>query len=225
MNTEGIPGQALKRKKTRRLKRRRLQDYKKMNVNETPSKKVRKQPAAPENTTQFLMEDREQLEPIDFVCSPANSTSSSCCCSNSTSSVRGSPVDERDFDYCSDIEENFDQVYFENDFNNVYDNIQAETLFELTKQELINRYLNLEKREEELLKRVKSISSDEGMDTSFVDLSSVGDFTVSKNNKEMAANGSSCRSACDHNSLVSQLQELRNVNSQLIQENERLRGC
>jgi len=220
MNTEGLPAQALKRKKTRRLKKRQLQDYKRTDLYETPTKKVKKQTAAPENTTQFIMDDREQHEPkFNFnMCSPSTSPSSTCSCSNSTSSVRGSPFDEQDFDYCSDFEENFDQVYFEKDFNDVYDNIHAETLYSLTKQELINRYLNLEKREEELLKRVRLMScEEEKVETTFMDL--LAEDTSAK----MAAveNTTSCRSK----ELISQLEELRTVNSQLAQENERLRGC
>jgi len=214
MNTEGLPTQALKRKKTRRLKKRRLQDCKKMDSINTPSKKLRPQIAAPENTTQFIMDDHEQQHFNFDMCSPSTSPFSSC--SGSTSSVRGSPIDDQEFNYCSDIEENFDQIYFENDFNKVYDNIHAETLFALTKQELISRYLNLEKREEELIRRVKLVNGSDSLDTSFVE-SEDSTATNTRDNEEMAP-------TCHQNTLVSQLQELRNVNSQLLQENERLRG-
>lgn len=218
MNTDGLPTQALKRKKTRRLKKRRLQDYQKVDSNNTPIKKGRKQIAAPENTTQFIMADQEQQHFNFEMCSPSTSPFSACSGSDSTSSVRGSPVDDQEFNYCSDIEENFDQVFFENDFNKVYDNIHAETLFELTKQELINRYLNLEKKEEELIRRVKLMSGNESMDTSFVDLADSTTTTTTRDKGEEMA--PTCQST-----LVSQLQELRNANSQLLKENERLRGC
>jgi len=217
MNAEGLPSQALKRKKTRRLKRKRLQDLKKTEHHEIPLKKTKKQPAAPENTTQFLMDDQE---PFDFnLCSPTASPSTYSC---STSSVRGSPADEHDFDYFSDIEENFDQVFFEKDFNNVYDNIHAETLFSLTKQELISRYLNLEKREEELLKTIRSMSCDEQMETSFVDL-----LSLNAVNNGKAVSSPTTMDACrsSENSLISQRDDLRNTSSQLAQENERLRAC
>lgn len=219
MNTEGLPTQALKRKKTRRLKKRKLQDYKRTDQYETSMKKARKQLAAPENTTQFIMDDREQLEPFDFT-----TTSPCSSCSNSTSSVRGSPVDEHEFDYCSDFEENFDQVYFEKDFNDMYDNIHAETLFSLTKQELINRYMNLEKREEELLKRIRLINCEEKMETPFMDLMTSESTTSTKMMAPTTAESASCRSI-DNRSLVSQRDDLRNTNPQLAQENERLRGC
>ncbi|KAK3714367.1 hypothetical protein QZH41_007982 [Actinostola sp. cb2023] len=216
MNTEGS-AQAIKRKKTRRLKKRRLQDCR-PDVVEIPTKKFKKQTAAPENTTQFLMDDREKVEPfINYVNVYSPSSSPTTTCSNSTSSVRGSPVDDKEFQYCSDIEENFDQHYFEKDFNDVYDNIQAETLFSLSKQELISKYLDLEKKEEDLLKRVRSMNYDE---TPFLGLQGTP-------LQVQDSSSPSCRSAYkdDKNCLISQLQELRYANSQLMQENERLRGC
>lgn len=217
MNSEGLPSQALKRKKTRRLKKRRLQDLKSTEIHEVPLKKGKKQPAAPENTTQFIIDDREPFD-LDFnLCSPTTASPSSYSCSNSTSSVRGSPLDEKDFDYFSDIEENFDQDYFEKDFNDVYDNIHAETLFSLTKQELISRYLNLEKREEELLKTIRSMSCEENMETSFVDLLATNNSKIVSSSNENA-----CQST--ENSLATQRDDLRNTNLQLAQENERLRA-
>jgi len=217
MNTEGLPVQALKRKKTRRLKKRKPQDYENTDFVETPVKKMRKQTAAPENTTQFLMDDREKFETFNFL---SNSPTSTCSSSNSTSSVRESPVEDKEFEYCSDNEENFDQLYFEKDFNAVYDNIHAETLFALTKQELISRYLDLEKREEELLKKVNSVCCSESCEMSFK-TRQCKEISNTSEERTWPAN----KQGDKKDGSVSHLQEIRHVNPQIIQENERLRGC
>lgn len=217
MNTEGLPVQALKRKKTRRLKKRKPQDYQNTDFLETPVKKMKKQTAAPENTTQFLMDDREKFETFNFLSSSPTST---CSSTNSTSLGRGSPFKDKEFEYCTDNEDNFDQVYFEKDFNDVYDNIHAETLFALTKQELISRYLDLEKREEELLKKVKSACCSESCEMSFKTRQCEETSNTSEERTWPAY-----KQGDKKDSLISQLQEIRHVNSQLIQENERLRGC
>lgn len=226
MNTEGLPAQALKRKKTRRLKKRKPQDGKRYGAVEIPSKRPKGQTAAPENTTQFLMDDREKFEPfnLEAACSPTSSPLSSCSCS--TSSVRGSPANETDFESLSEFVDDFDQLYFEKDFNDFYDNIYAETLLSLTKQELITRYLDLEKKEEELLRQVKTTKPEssnvlspfpnfEGVKSNFSDRFS-GQFLTTESAKTKDA---------EKNILKSQVQELRLLNSKLEQENQRLRGC
>lgn len=226
MNTEGLPAQALKRKKTRRLKKRKPQDGKRYGAMEVPSKKSKGQTAAPENTTQFLMDDREKFEPfnLEAACSPTSSPVSSCTCS--TSSVRGSPANEADFESLSEFVDDFDQLYFEKDFNDFYDNIYAETLLSLTKQELITRYLDLEKKEQELLRQVHTInpessnvfspfSTTEGVKSNFSDQFS---------GQSLATDSAKSKDS-EKNILMSQVQELRLLNSQLEQENQRLRGC
>ncbi|XP_031560927.1 protein HEXIM-like [Actinia tenebrosa] len=225
MNTEGLPAQALKRKKTRRLKKRKPQDDKRYVAMEVPNKRTKGQTAAPENTTQFLMDDREKFEPfnLDAACSPSFSPVSSCSCS--TSSVRGSPANDEDFESLSEFVEDFDQLYFEKDFNDFYDSVYAETLLSLTKQELITRYLDLEKKEEELLQQVKTMSPESS------NVSPICNYECLKSNfsHQFTRNSLTTESAknkeAEKKTLKSQVQELRLLNSQLQQENQRLRGC
>lgn len=225
MNTEGLPAQALKRKKTRRLKKRKPQDGKRYGAMEVPSKKSKGQTAAPENTTQFLMDDREKFEPFDLeaACSPTSSPVSSCTCS--TSSVRGSPANEADFESLSEFVDDFDQLYFEKDFNDFYDNIYAETLLSLTKQELITRYLDLEKKEQELLRQVQTINPESpNVFSPSSKTDGVNSYFSEQFSGHLATDGAKAKDS-EKNILKSQVQELRLLNSQLEQENQRLRGC
>ncbi|XP_032232517.2 protein HEXIM1 [Nematostella vectensis] len=151
MNPEGLPSKAMKRqKKTRRLKKRKRLDKEIFDFSVVPVKRAKGRTAAPENTTQFLMDDHEKFEP--FVLSSPSLSPNSSGCEFSSSSVRGSPVCERDLQSVTELVGNFDELYFEKDFNDVYDSIHAETLLGLSKQELIYKYMELEKKEENLLR-------------------------------------------------------------------------
>ncbi|XP_046849589.1 protein HEXIM1-like [Xenia sp. Carnegie-2017] len=113
-----------KRKKTRRWKPRSKENRKYINE----FMRQRKHRVAPSNTTQFLMEDREKIEPI-LNLSPSSSLSSA-------DEESGSEID-MDLDI-------FNHEFFLNDFEKAYRKVHRDNLNCLSKCELMSKVKNLE---------------------------------------------------------------------------------
>lgn len=122
-----------KRKKTRRGKRWRLEEKRKF-TNEYM--KQRKHRVAPSNTTQFLMEDREKIEPI-LNLSPSSSISST--------------DEENDFGVDGGIDY-FNEQFFLKDFETTYRQLQRDNLYSLSKIELLEKVKHLESQRDNLEK-------------------------------------------------------------------------
>ena len=142
-----------KRKKHRRGKRRRnkpyhtLTDEEKKKVDEKAQERYEKRqqtfarlrrPVAPENTTQFLMEDREEMEPklrSPLRVPPIRRHSHSIDSSGDDSETYESPEDDS-------LET---ELFLEEDFANAYQEHHMERLQSMGKEELVDEYLSLEK--------------------------------------------------------------------------------
>lgn len=159
-----------RRKKTRRLKKRRYCNSKR-NFEEVesplvckPLKLRRRGNSAPQNTTQFLIEDKMEVFP-EYVISPScsNSPSSTPSSASDSSSPSGvTPKSESENSSHGFVEgqlvEDFDEMYFQKDFEETYDQIREESLMSMPHSELLKQYLQLEMKEEELRKKVDCLS-------------------------------------------------------------------
>ncbi|XP_053550336.1 protein HEXIM1 [Bombina bombina] len=106
------------------------------------------QPVAPYNTTQFLMEDHDQEEPD--LCPPQRKAISTLMPPNANTSTKGDSSEE-------DLEEEEDETgsdgmgghdgaeFLQKDFSETYERYHAESLQDMSKQELIREYMELEK--------------------------------------------------------------------------------
>ena len=225
MEIENVVVKPQKRKKIRRLKKRKycaLFGVEKRDENDVPLKQRKTKTAAPENTTQFIMADKEVNEPF-FITSPSSSSPASHCTS-SPGSVRGTPLSERDFafdsseeDLVQDFEElDFDLDFFQRDYEATYNRIQEESLLALSQNELVTRYIELEGKEELLLKRCQELTNDQA--------------NQKKEECSFSRENSSSTSATAHavklgeEKLLRQLEALQRENKSLKEENLRLKG-
>ncbi|KAM4622635.1 protein HEXIM1 [Discoglossus pictus] len=106
------------------------------------------QPVAPYNTTQFLMEDHDQEEPD--LCPPPRRPANALQQPNANTSSKGDSSEE-------DLEEEEDETgsdgmgghdgaeFLQKDFSETYERYHAESLQDMSKQELIREYMELEK--------------------------------------------------------------------------------
>ncbi|KAE8575374.1 hypothetical protein XENTR_v10003811 [Xenopus tropicalis] len=125
------------------------------------------QPVAPYNTTQFLMEDHDQEEPD--LCPPPRKSSTALPLAIINSSYKGDSTDD-------DLEEEEDETgsdgmgvydgedFLQKDFSETYERYHAESLQDMSKQELIREYMELEKclsrmEEENNRLRLQSLTS------------------------------------------------------------------
>ena len=161
-----------RRKKTRRLKKRKHRRNAEIIFEKEDCKlvckplKIRRRArgnTAPQNTTQFIIEDKLEVLP-EYVVSPSRSTSP--CSSPSSPSVSSSsfgftPVSEPE--RCQnfveeELVEDFGEMYFQKDFEETYNQIREESLMSMSRSELLKQYLQLEMREEELRKKVDQLT-------------------------------------------------------------------
>ncbi|XP_020618308.1 uncharacterized protein LOC110056202 isoform X1 [Orbicella faveolata] len=211
MEVENVVFKPQKRKKLRRMKKRKycaLFGVDRAGDNEIPVKQRRTKTAAPENTTQFIMADKEVTEPFYTIPSPSASPSSHC--TSSPGSIRGTPLSERDIafdsaeeDLVRDFEElDFDLDYFQKDYEATYNRIQEESLLSLSKSELVSRYRELEGKEEILQKRCDELAKEE----------SVSRFPAL------------AEKSADEDTLLLHLEKLQRENESLAEENSRLKA-
>lgn len=148
-----------KKRKTRRGKTKRrnypyLKNYRKSN-------KVIK-PEAPHNSNQFLLEDHGNIEELDQKLKCINDQASSSTITRTRdSSFSVDTVDsEGDGDFYSSPDD--DKEFLIKDFDDQYETLHAERLYAMTKNELVQEYLSLESKVEELTKQLleKSANGD-----------------------------------------------------------------
>ncbi|CAB3981471.1 HEXIM1 [Paramuricea clavata] len=132
----GEDSRVSKRKKTRRGRRWRLEEKRKF-INEYM--KQRKHRVAPSNTTQFLMEDREKVEPI-LNLSPSSSVSTD-----------NESREENDFEIYAELD-NFNEQFFLKDFETTYRQLHRDNLYSLSKIELLEKVKYLESHRDSLEK-------------------------------------------------------------------------
>lgn len=139
-----------KKRKTRRGKTKRrsypyLKNYRKSN-------KVIK-PEAPHNSNQFLLEDHGNIEELD-----QKLASSSTITRTRDSSFSVDTVDsEGEGDFYSSPDD--DKEFLIKDFDDQYETLHTERLYAMTKNELIQEYLSLESKVEQLTKELLAKSA------------------------------------------------------------------
>lgn len=159
-----------KRRRTRRgkSKRRKLKPYNKLSWQEGSEQsklanKVRSrmfthgQPVAPYNTTQFLMEDHNDLQDLDVQLKAVTDSDSL----RTDASVFQRPSRVRDSSLSVDSEEDYysspedEEEFLTKEFSNAYEDLHAERLHQLTKSQLIQEYIQLEEKVDMLEERLK----------------------------------------------------------------------
>lgn len=159
-----------KKRKTRRGKTKRrsypyIKNYRKSN-------KVIK-PEAPHNSNQFLLEDHGNIEELDQKLKCINDPASSSTITRTRDSsfsvdTVDSEADGDDF-YSSPDD---DKEFLIKDFDDQYETLHAERLYAMTKNELIQEYLSLESKVEELTKQLLEKSANGDADSNRLDLQS-----------------------------------------------------
>lgn len=152
---------------------------------------------APYNSNQFLMEDHGNLQELDDKLNKSDGAGSSLMPSRTRDSSFS--VDS-DVDFYSSPED--EEEFLTKEFDNAYEDLHAERLQSMSKDELIEEYLQLESKVEMLTKRLKGRSTN-----------LVNENEASQNNSE--------------NYLQHELNRLLRENEDLRNENEVLRsgGC
>lgn len=112
------------------------------------------QPVAPYNTTQFLMEDNNDVQDLDVQLKSVSTSSD-------TVPVFQKPCRARDSSFSLDSDEDFfysspedEEEFLTKEFSNTYEDLHAERLSGMTKAELIQEYLQLEDRVDVLEKNL-----------------------------------------------------------------------
>lgn len=156
--TEGVV--PAKKRKTRRgkSKRRNVHPYSK---NYRKSNKVIK-PEAPHNSNQFLLEDHGNIEELDQKLKCNDQAAASRTRDSSFSVDTIDSEGEEEFYSSPDDEKEF----LIKDFDDQYETLHAERLYSMSKNELIQEYLLLEAKVEQLTKRLMNNSNQENCENS-----------------------------------------------------------
>lgn len=216
---------AAKKRKTRRgkPKHRKLKPYSKQQSYQQrlrsratgrSTKGSARQPPAPYNTTQFLMEDHNDLPDLDEKIAGSSAAVAAMAAEvhSHFSKPLGAPPRTRDSSFSIDSDEDYfysspeDEEEFQaKEFSTAYEDLHAERLGSLTKSELIQEYIQLEAKVDLLTKRLKS-RQNYYSNSHQVNASSVDDPEPAKKLKVMQQ----------------RLDELHQQNEQLRRENEML---
>lgn len=212
---------ATKKRKTRRgkPKHRKLKPYSKQQLSYQQQLRYRsrgrlaktgRQPPAPYNTTQFLMDDHSDLPDLDQKLSEAASSELPA-----TFQKPSAPSRTRDSSFSVDSDEDYfysspedEEEFLTKEFSTAYEDLHAERLSTLSKSELIQEYLQLEAKVDLLTKRLRGKNFHQ---TEQRDLESNSSSTDSESAKKLKI----CQQRID---------DLMQQNEQLKRENESLRA-
>ncbi|XP_076638001.1 uncharacterized protein LOC143350082 [Colletes latitarsis] len=212
---------AAKKRKTRRggRKHRKLKPYSKQQLSYQQQlrygsrgrlAKTGRQPPAPYNTTQFLMDDHSDLPDLDQKLSEAASSEILA-----TFQKPSAPSRTRDSSFSVDSDEDYfysspedEEEFLTKEFSTAYEDLHAERLSTLSKSELIQEYLQLEAKVDLLTKRLRGKNFHQ---TEERDLESKSSSTDSESAKKLKI----CQQRID---------DLMQQNEQLKRENESLRA-
>ena len=213
---------AAKKRKTRRgkPKHRKLKPYLKHQLTYQQQLRFRsrgrlaktgRQPPAPYNTTQFLMNDHSDLPDLDQKLSEAVSSEIPA-----TFQKPSAPSRTRDSSFSVDSDEDYfysspedEEEFLTKEFSSAYEDLHAERLGTLSKSELIQEYLQLEAKVDLLTKRLRGKNFHQTEERDIESKSSSS--TDSESAKELKI----CQQRID---------DLTQQNEQLRQENESLRA-
>ncbi|CAL7949638.1 unnamed protein product [Xylocopa violacea] len=172
--------------------------------------KTGRQPPAPYNTTQFLMDDHSDLPDLDQKLSEAVSSDVPA-----TFQKPSAPPRTRDSSFSVDSDEDYfysspedEEEFLTKEFSTAYEDLHAERLSMLSKSELIQEYLQLEAKVDLLTKRLRGKNFHQ---TEQRELESNSSSTDSESAKKLKI----CQERID---------DLLQQNEQLKRENESLRA-
>lgn len=173
------------------------------------------QPVAPNNTTQFLMEDHNDLQNLDVKLQAVTTNSD-----GSSMSVMQRPSRARDSSLSVDSGEDYfysspedEGDFLSKEFSNAYEDLHAERLNSLSKSQLIQEYLQMEAKVDTLEKRLKKTNPD-----------IKGDPDTSDCDKEEKKDGGNEVGSLQKVTFLKQeIDKLYVENEQLRRENDRLR--
>ncbi|XP_001600696.3 protein HEXIM2 [Nasonia vitripennis] len=175
---------AAKKRKTRRgkPKHRKLKPYSKQSLSyqqrlrnraAVRPTKTGRQPPAPYNTTQFLMEDHNDLPDLDEKIAGAATGTAGAAAAVAAMAAEVhnhfskpiAPSRTRDSSFSVDSDEDYfysspedEEEFLTKEFSSAYEDLHAERLGALTKTELIQEYIQLEAKVDLLTKRLRSKS-------------------------------------------------------------------
>ncbi|OAD56910.1 Protein HEXIM1 [Eufriesea mexicana] len=208
---------AAKKRKTRRgkPKHRKLKPYSKQQLSYHQQLRHRyrgrlaktgRQPPAPYNTTQFLMDDHSDLPNLDQkLLEELSATFQKPSAPSRTRDSSFSVDSDEDYFYSSPEDE---EEFLTKEFSTAYEDLHAERLSTLSKSELIQEYLQLEAKVDLLTKRLRGKNFHQ---TEQRDLESNSSSTDSESAKKLKI----CQQRID---------DLIQQNEQLKRENESLRA-
>ncbi|RZF44593.1 hypothetical protein LSTR_LSTR001351 [Laodelphax striatellus] len=206
-----------RKKKTRRGKPKRKNPYNKEDSSNRSKYQKRRsisrfrnrQPVAPYNTNQFLMNDHTDLQELDERLLTKQNTSGEVETPNSPNSLRNRPARARDSSFTSvDSDEDFfysspddETEFLTKEFSNTYKDLHVESLASMSKADLIQQLIQLEEKVDFLQKKLNSKNKD--------------DDEISEDEDQVRV-----KSEVDYKNEISRLAM---INQQLEAENERLR--
>ena len=215
---------AAKKRKTRRgkPKHRKLKPYSKQQSYQQRLRcratgrptKTGRQPPAPYNTTQFLIEDHNDLPDLDEkIAGAAGGGAVAAMAAEVHSHFSKPPARTRDSSFSIDSDEDYfysspedEEEFLTKEFSSAYEDLHAERLSALTKTELIQEYIQLEAKVDLLTKRLRSKSTSNQADAGDRD----GDSKDTETAKKLKL-------------FQQRVEELLQQNEQLRRENEMLR--
>lgn len=165
---------------------------------------------APNNTTQFIMEDHTDLQGLDLEAQRGSKTSRA---RDSSFSI------DSDDDLSSSPE---DEAYLSKEFSNTYEDVHVERLGTMTKLDLIQEYLQLEQRVDVLERRLNSAQN-----TSSGTGDSGGNGGTGTDSESETAEGETPMEPAMAEKIrifQEEIQKLVVENEQLLQENQRLQS-
>lgn len=212
---------ATKKRKTRRgkPKHRKLKPYSKQQLSYQQQLRYRsrgrlaktgRQPPAPYNTTQFLMNDHSDLPDLDQKLSEAVSSELPA-----TFQKPSAPSRTRDSSFSVDSDEDYfysspedEEEFLTKEFSTAYEDLHAERLSTLSKSELIQEYLQLEAKVDLLTKRLRGKNFHQ----------------IEERDIESKSNSTDSESAKKLKICQQRIDDLMQQNEQLKRENESLKA-
>ncbi|XP_050406371.1 protein HEXIM1 [Patella vulgata] len=165
-------------------------------------------PIAPYNTTQFLMEDHIQSEASPDLLEVENGENLNVSVSSKHRDSFNSDGSS-DSDYCADD----DETFLAKEFSEAYDNIHAERLQTMSKEQLVKDFVELERKVETLEKKLKNSNqncvTNERDNSDGTSLSSSGEELALF---DLATREEMKRLKEDNSTMKKQIEEMKNKN-------------
>jgi protein HEXIM1/2 len=202
------------------------QDAKKANKIREQYTNEKGRPAAPYNTTQFLMDEHDQEEPDlgnhSHMQSDGEAEEEDCDSRSTERRHDSQSLDDPDLeDYNESPEDEiYEQQFFQKDFTEAYEQFHAESLYSMKKDDLVRECMSLEERVEMLERKLRQINAMEnGLGDTFLEELPYRSSCDNHNTDD----SSSSNTSEDHvRALQSELNRLKSENAKLQLEKARV---